>query len=278
MLVKMFVIVVILIAMLECLEASNYTALLQHKKAQCLLEKLGIKYSVDKIDQGHRYHHLYCSLFSPIRHMDLDILEIGFGCGHGVHGRSALMWTNYFKNGHYYAIDYLPHSKDSISQSKRCLSDFKKDNPFADVKKIFFGDQGNTTFLQEVIKDYQENSETNFKTFDIIIDDGAHTYNEMTNSFIKLWPYISPGGLYVIEDLNHDQKFSSKVMNSWITLMSSARKERKNDDKQTLMENMPSKVVEMGCSYQICYFRKALHISDVSDSVVTMDKDVNITK
>ena len=64
-------------------------------KSRCNLELLGKKYTVDKVDNKHRYQGLYCTLFEPIRYFSLDMLEIGFGCHHRVNGRGALMWTRY---------------------------------------------------------------------------------------------------------------------------------------------------------------------------------------
>ncbi len=37
--------------------------------------------------------------------------------------------------------------------------------------------------------------------FDIIIDDGSHMSSHQILSFETLWPYISPGGFYVVEDV-----------------------------------------------------------------------------
>jgi len=37
--------------------------------------------------------------------------------------------------------------------------------------------------------------------FDIIIDDGSHVNEHVKTSFRSLFPYVRPGGLYVVEDL-----------------------------------------------------------------------------
>ena len=37
--------------------------------------------------------------------------------------------------------------------------------------------------------------------FDIIIDDGSHFQEHIFTSFNILWPFLNPGGIYVIEDL-----------------------------------------------------------------------------
>ena len=37
--------------------------------------------------------------------------------------------------------------------------------------------------------------------YDIIIDDGSHVPKHMLLTFRHLWPYVRPGGMYVIEDI-----------------------------------------------------------------------------
>jgi SAM-dependent methyltransferase len=36
--------------------------------------------------------------------------------------------------------------------------------------------------------------------FDVVIEDGAHRVKESKNTFEALWPHVSGGGLYVVED------------------------------------------------------------------------------
>jgi cephalosporin hydroxylase len=160
---------------------------------------------------------------------------------------------SYFSNSRYYAIDYPQQNATMMST---CLAGFKEEHPAADVKNIWFGDQSNTTFLKKVIKEFQQDKKTTPKTWDIIVDDGGHRFNQITSSFKNLWPHISRGGLYVIEDLNMDHGFS-KVMGTWMTLISQQTKETISPVKK-LESNIPLGVAEMGCSYQICYFRKKM--------------------
>lgn len=44
--------------------------------------------------------------------------------------------------------------------------------------------------------------EENFpeRNIDLVIDDASHLYDETRASFNMIFPYMSPGGLYVIED------------------------------------------------------------------------------
>ncbi|KAI1839341.1 hypothetical protein JX266_014448, partial [Neoarthrinium moseri] len=59
---------------------------------------------------------------------------------------------------------------------------------------LYFGDQGNTVFLREVI-------DKTGGDFDIIVDNGGHTMSMQILSLKALWPSTKPGGIYFIEDL-----------------------------------------------------------------------------
>jgi len=37
--------------------------------------------------------------------------------------------------------------------------------------------------------------------FDVVLDDGSHRCSHQIKSFEALWPYVAPGGLYIIEDV-----------------------------------------------------------------------------
>jgi len=37
--------------------------------------------------------------------------------------------------------------------------------------------------------------------WDIIIDDGSHIPEHQIRTFVHLFPYVSPGGLYILEDI-----------------------------------------------------------------------------
>jgi hypothetical protein len=240
----------------------------ENLKSNCDLKQIGTTLQVDKVDSSHRYEGLYCTLLQPLRHLELKMLEIGFGCAHRVKGRGAVMWKRYSAAADYYAIDYIaPNKKHPLRHlggEERCMKKFKEENPLVNMTRdhIMFGDQANTTFLKEVTTAYTKIS----PTFDIIIDDGGHFCPQIVASLLHLWPFISPGGPYIIEDLNKDPEFS-KIMGAWTTLIAAKSKERNNPSKK-LEYNVPKGVLEMGCSYQICYFRKALNTADLGNKAL----------
>jgi hypothetical protein len=255
------------------------------RKEKCGLKEIGTTYQVDKVDGSHRYDGLYCTLLQPYRQIQLNMLEIGFGCGHHVQGRGGVMWKKYFAAADYYAIDFLPPGRNMTAE--KCMTGFKQEFPLIDIKKVWFGDQSDSIFLKQVTTEYTKTS----PTWDVIIDDGGHYYNQIVASLVHLWPLVSPGGLYIIEDLNMDPGFS-KVMGTWTTLIAARNREKivkdptgdaglgtvmeastsllkkdapKKENTIKLEDNIPKDVSEMGCSYQICYFRKALNPSEIGN-------------
>lgn len=58
---------------------------------------------------------------------------------------------------------------------------------------MYLGDQANRTFLKAIASKED--------LFDVIIDDGGHTFEQQQVSFQHLFPLVKPGGLYVIEDV-----------------------------------------------------------------------------
>lgn len=170
----------------------------------CPLFELGRLYQNDKII-SHNYGNLYCELMQQFRHKEkkVKMLEIGFGCGHHNHGTSAQMWKKYFQSGSgpdvsLYEIDFGTHVdsyRGGYEPHEKCKRDFLEKYPLGTiVDGLFLGDQSNHTFLYEVLN-------MTGSDYDIIIDDGGHTYNHMLQSFIVLWPNIVKGGVYFIEDL-----------------------------------------------------------------------------
>jgi hypothetical protein len=89
------------------------------------------------------------------------------------------MWSTFFPNGTIYGFDINDFSDVSID---RCA--------------IFRGDMGNRADLDMLIKG-------SGGEFDVIIDDASHASHHQQIALAFLFPHLSPGGLYIIEDLNY---------------------------------------------------------------------------
>jgi len=131
-------------------------------------DKVGIHFYAQ-----HYHHH-----FEQIRHRRLNVLEIGIG-GYDdpvAGGGSLRMWKAYFPKARIFGIDITDKS------------------PLREHRiHTFQGSQDDPAFLDCVIRQMGH--------VDIVIDDGSHVNSHVIASFRCLFPRLSDGGVYVIEDL-----------------------------------------------------------------------------
>ena len=142
------------------------------------LEELAFYYGTDKSHDDHKYVDLYASLFDPIKDRVSNMTEIGLA-----QGQSLQVWHDYFPNAHIWGVDI---HKGVI---KHAVDLFK-----GDPRMHFL--LANSRSQQSISKFRLAN-----KSMDIIIDDGDHYPVVMQKTLIKWWPYLRPGGLYIIEDI-----------------------------------------------------------------------------
>jgi len=130
------------------------------------LNDLGLKHHTDKATTHHCYLDNYQKYFELLRDSEITLLEIGVGSG-----ASISMWREYFPNAKVYGID---------------------NNPDCAGEGIFIGSQIDKDFLGKVLDC--------IGTPDVIIDDGSHYGPYTIESFEYLFPKLSDGGWYVVED------------------------------------------------------------------------------
>lgn len=134
-------------------------------------------FKVDKkhlIDKWYHYLKIYDDHFK--KYQNPVIFEIGV-----YKGGSLEMWNYYFDGKcQIYALDIDPECK-------------KIENHFNNVH-IIIGDQNNEEDLKKIIN--------TVPPIDILIDDGSHMQSHVIKSFLTLFPHISPGGIYFVEDLH----------------------------------------------------------------------------
>jgi len=146
-----------------------------------MLNDLTIKYDVDALELGYTQH--YDQLLSEVRDDFTKVLEIGVETG-----RSHRLWLEYFPNAKIYGYDIFEYGYDELQR-------LQEGNPFLDRSVMFKGDQSNIEHLNKFKSEHGGN-------FDMIIDDGGHTMEQMQTSLNHLWDSVKPGGIYVIEDLH----------------------------------------------------------------------------
>lgn len=118
----------------------------------------------------HNYAPVYGTLFAPLRNKEINLLEIGI-----FKGASILSWHDYFAKASIVGVDILPSEEwEAISRLERI--------------KLYNGDATDPELIAE-------------QHFDIIIDDAEHTLDNQVSLLSALWPKLTAGGFYIIEDL-----------------------------------------------------------------------------
>lgn len=141
------------------------------------LDKLAHKHWTDKGSWGHNYVEQYDLFFKSLKDAPITLLEIGF-----YHGSSAYLWDEYFTHPN----AQLHH----IDIDKNC---YRYTNKLSPKSFLHMVDQSNSDQLTQFASQIGE--------FDIIIDDGSHIVEHQIISFKALFPFLKPGGVYIIEDL-----------------------------------------------------------------------------
>ena len=175
--------------------------------SQTMLD-IGNHFGDDKVTY-HHYEHGYDVYFGwpCIRKQSskIKMMEIGLGCvsgGFALGPRSVKLWGQLLPNAQYTAVEYeteCAHEWDT-NETKRKLGP-------TSYYKIYQGDQSDFNRWKVILKQEAENMKRQGfgdgepPMYDMIIDDAGHTMLQQVNSFLALWPYIKPGGIYIIEDI-----------------------------------------------------------------------------
>jgi hypothetical protein len=135
----------------------------------------------------HNYTHFYNYLFCNHRNESIQIFEMGVGVppcmGIGSWGGSLKGWKEYFPNSVVFSADF---DKDYLYNE--------------DGIQSFYVDQEDANS----IKNLWLNDEIKERTFDLIVDDGPHTYSSNYLFFVNSFKKLKTGGIFIIEDINLD--------------------------------------------------------------------------
>lgn len=95
--------------------------------------------------------------------------------------------------------------------------------------------------------------------FDIVLDDGGHTYQQQLTSFQALWPSVASGGLYVIEDLQVSDSQSKMVRHilGWVDQLATNKIGQRNSSWVEWPSKTPDKILFVHCEREICAFKKS---------------------
>ena len=187
----------------------GYKFVVYHKKnASDLFSQLCDKYGSDKGETGtvdhpyswpsHTYADYYSRLFAHCRQSVRNVFECGLGTNNlevisnmgagGKPGASLRVWRDYFPNAMIYGADI-------------------------DRGILFQEDRIETHYIDQLdpvaIKAFWEQIETT--VFDLMIDDGLHTFEAGSCLFENSISRLSQNGLYIIEDVLLDDLLRYKV-------------------------------------------------------------------
>jgi len=127
-------------------------------------------------DKWSLYLTEYDRLFSDYRDRPVCLLEIGVQ-----NGGSLELWSNYFPNAvHIVGCDINPE----------CV-------------RIRYADQRVSVVVGDANTDGVEaRISVACPVFDLILDDGSHRSDDIVRSFVRYFPRLADGGLFVVEDLH----------------------------------------------------------------------------
>ena len=126
------------------------------------------------MDKWHHYFAVYERHFGPYRGRPVRFLEIGVQ-----NGGSMRMWRDFFgPEAVIFGIDIDP----------KCARLNGKHG------QVRIGSQADRLFLAEVVSE--------MGGLDLVIDDGSHVMEHIRASLDELYPRLSEGGCYMVEDLH----------------------------------------------------------------------------
>lgn len=143
----------------------------------------------------HNYTTFYYSIFRDLRWKKLRIFELGLGTNNvnipsnmgegGTPGASLFGWQEFFFNSHIFGADI---DTDILFNT--------------DKIKTFFCDQTDPEIIKKMWNepDLQDN-------FDIIIEDGLHTFNANVTFFENSIHKLKPNGYFIIEDILNSEEY-----------------------------------------------------------------------
>ena len=149
-------------------------ALARKSKKPGPIEEIFYSHKGRPANKWTHYLPFYDRAFGPYRGIPIRMLEIGV-----MLGGSLELWRKFFgPDAVLFGIDIDPACAGRV------------DAP----NQVRIGSQDDPAFLRSVVAE--------MGGLEIVLDDGSHVANHQRASFRTLWPLLSPGGLYVIEDMH----------------------------------------------------------------------------
>lgn len=167
---------------------------MKQKPAKQALAELYAAHQGKVSDKWAIYLKVYEQLFSPYRANRLHLLEIGIQ-----NGGSLEIWGNYFENA---------ASLVGCDINVACAQ-LRYEDPRI---QVVVGD-ANLDETERAIAVHADR-------FDIVIDDGSHRSSDIIRSFVRYFPRLEQGGIFVVEDLHcsYWQEFEGGLVDPWSSM------------------------------------------------------------
>ena len=174
-----------------------------------MLKEIGNKHGTDKGNEchtidGESYLDIYDKLFHSVRESVQTLAEIGVRGGN-----SVTMWREYFPKAHIWGLDIDP----TINTD------------FGERINVIIGDQSSATDLDKLAPGSK---------LDVVIDDGSHLADHLEFTFNHLWPRVSAGGFYVMEDTTCTNGDTTDYIEKWPGQKYNKAGTKFNNDRQKL--------------------------------------------
>ena len=141
--------------------------------AERTLDAIGLLTGTDKSSAHHDFLRHYEGFLSQGRSPVKALLEIGV-----FNGSSLKMWQRFYPEAKITALDVDP----------RCLE--------------FGGGNGQVLLCDQSDVEQLTNVAVNHGPFDVVVDDGSHIWSHQILTFETMFPYVAPGGAYILEDID----------------------------------------------------------------------------
>jgi SAM-dependent methyltransferase len=174
------------------------------KKRTVLCEIMCRNKSDKGLENKHNFTIIYYDIFKDIQFKSLRIFELGLGTNNvnipssmgknGRPGASLYGWREFFVNSQIFGADI---DKEILFET--------------DKIKTFFCDQTDPNIINDMW-----NKDELKEDFDIIIEDGLHTFDANVCFFENSIHKLKPNGYYIIEDIIHNLKDMYEIkINEW---------------------------------------------------------------
>lgn len=142
------------------------------------------KYGSDK-NTNHAYGELYDSLYPTQESRDAVqlVLEVGIA-----HGGSVRAWLDIFPNATIVGMDKEPVHNAMCGSTDPGIHPIVPRPPRLEIH------QGNVRSFDDL-----KRAASN-RQFDLIVEDSSHQVDDNLRCLFVLWPFVKPGGLYIIEE------------------------------------------------------------------------------